>query len=80
MGIQDPRPSLEWKYYKNQGDTILTKSSKNPKKLLFFCINGDNMIDKRNEIQSWVSTNNHWNAAKKGFNENWRMRDSNRWA
>ena len=37
---------------------MLTKSTKNPKKLLIFYTNADNMINKRNEIQSLVSTNN----------------------
>ena len=36
---------------------MLTKSTKNPKKLLIFFTNADNMINKRNEIQSLVSTN-----------------------
>ena len=46
------------KNYKNQEDTFLTKSTKNPKKSLIFYTNSDAMINKRNGIQSWVSTNN----------------------
>ena len=36
----------------------MSKSTTNPKKLLIFHTNADNMINKRNEIQSFVSTNN----------------------
>ena len=58
MGVQNPRSSLGSKKYKNQEEKILTKSTKNPKKLLFFYANADNMINKRNRIQLLVSTNN----------------------
>ena len=37
---------------------MLTKSTKNPKKLIVSYTSSDNMIKKRNEIQSLVSTNN----------------------
>ena len=37
---------------------MLTKSTKTPKKLLIFYTNADNMINKSNEIQSLLSTNN----------------------
>ena len=72
----NPRPSLRSKNYKNQEETLLTKSTKNPKKLLIFDTNADSMINKRNKIQSLVSTNNpdvilyYRNFAKKRFIEN----------
>ena len=50
MGVQNPRPSLGSKNYKNQEEAMLTKSTKNPKKLLIFYTNADNKINKRNEI------------------------------
>ena len=50
MGVQNPRPSLGSKNYKNQEEVMLTKSTKNPKKLLIFYTNADNKINKRNEI------------------------------
>ena len=46
------------KNYKNQEEAMLTKSTKNPKKSLIFYPNTDNMINKRNQIQSLVPTNN----------------------
>ena len=58
MGVQNSRYSLGWKSYKNQEEAMLTKSTKNPKKLLIFSTNTDNMINKRTEIQSLVLTNN----------------------
>ena len=58
MGVQNLRPSLGSKNHKNQEETMLTKSTKNLKKVLIFYTNADNMINKRNEIQSLVSTNN----------------------
>ena len=59
MGVQNSRPSLGSKNYKNQEEAMLTMSTKNPKKLLIFCTNADNMISqKKNEIQSLVLTNN----------------------
>ena len=58
MGVQNLRPCLGSKNYKNQDDAMLTKSTKNPKKLLIFYTNADNMISKRNEIQSLVPINN----------------------
>ena len=58
MGIQNLRPSLGSKNYKNQDEAMLTKSTKNPKKLFIFYTNADNMISKRKEIQSLVSINN----------------------
>ena len=58
MGVQNPRPYLGSKNYKNQEEAMLTKSTKNPKKLLIFYTNADNMINKRNEIQSLVPANN----------------------
>ena len=70
------RPSLRSKNYKNQEEAMLTKSTKNPKKLLIFDTNADSMINKRNKIQSLVSTNNpdvilyYRNFAKKRFIEN----------
>ena len=76
MGVQNPRPSLRSKNYKNQEEAMLTKSTKNPKKLLIFDTNADSMINKRNKIQSLVSTNNpdvilyYRNFAKKRFIEN----------
>ena len=48
MEVQNPRPSLRSKNYKNQEEVMLTKSTKNPKKLLIFYTNADNMINKRN--------------------------------
>ena len=54
MEVQNPRPSLGSKNYKNKEEAMLTKSTKNPKKLLNFYTNVDNMINKRNEIQSLV--------------------------
>ena len=70
------RPSLRSKNYKNQEEAMLTKSTKNLKKLLIFDTNADSMINKRNKIQSLVSTNNpdvilyYRNFAKKRFIEN----------
>ena len=58
MGVQNPRSSLGSKNYKNQEEAMLTKSTKNPRKLLILNTNADNMINKRNEIQSLVLTNN----------------------
>ena len=58
MGVQNLRPCLGSKNYKNQDDAMLTKSTKNPKKLLIFYTNTDNMTSKRNEIQSLVPINN----------------------
>ena len=58
MGVENPRPSLESNNYKNQEEAILTKSTKNPKELLIFDKNADNMINKRKKIQSLVSINN----------------------
>ena len=52
MRVQNLRPSL--KKLKNQ-EAILTKSTKNLKNLY---TNADNMIHKRNEIESLVLTNN----------------------
>ena len=46
------------KNYENQEEAMLTKATKNSKKLLIFYTSADNMINKRNEIQSLVSTNN----------------------
>ena len=76
MGVENPRPSLGSKNYKNQEEAILNKSTKSPKKLLISSTNADNMINKRNEIQSFVSTNNPGvfciseTLPKKGFTEN----------
>ena len=58
MGVQNPRPSLRSKNYKTQEEAMLTKSTKNPKSLLIFYTNADSMINKRNKVQSLVSTNN----------------------
>ena len=58
MGVQKLRLSLGSKNHKNQEETMLTKSTKNLKKVLIFYTNADNMINKRKEIQSLVSTNN----------------------
>ena len=58
MGVQNPRPSLGSKNYKNQIESMLTKSTKTPKKLIISYTSSDNMIKKRNKIQSLVSTNN----------------------
>ena len=84
IGVQNLRLSLGSKNCENQEETILTKSTENLKKLLIFYTNSDNMINKRNEIQSLVLTNNLSifciikSLTKKRFTENWRMRDSNR--
>ena len=58
MGVQNPRPSLGSKNYKNREEAMLTKWTKNPKSLLIFYTNADNIINKRNNVQSLVSTNN----------------------
>ena len=58
MGIQNSRSSLGSKNYKNQEESMLTRSTKNPRKLLIFNTDADNMINKRNEIQSLALTNN----------------------
>ena len=56
--MQNPTPSLGSKKYNNQEEAMFTKSTKNPKKSLIFYTNADNMINKRNETQSLVPTNN----------------------
>ena len=58
MGVQNSRSSLGSKNYKNQEESMLTRSTKNPRKLLIFNTDADNMINKRNEIQSLALTNN----------------------
>ena len=58
MEVQNPKPSLGSKNYKKQEQAMLAKSTKKSKKLLIFYTNADNIINKRNEIQSLVSTNN----------------------
>ena len=50
MRVQNPRPSLRSRNYKNQDEAMLTKSTKKPKKSLIFYTNADNKINKRNEI------------------------------
>ena len=46
MVVQNTRPSLGLNNYKPQEKAILNKSTKNPKKLLSFYTNADNMINK----------------------------------
>ena len=55
MGVQNSRSSLGSKNYKNQEESMLAKSTKNPRKLLIFNTDADNMINKRNKI---LLTNN----------------------
>ena len=54
MGVQNSRPSLGSKNYKNQEEAMLTMSTKNPKKLLIFCTNADNMISQKKKWNSII--------------------------